>query len=444
MVVQVEVGPPLCTASHFPTLELLSKSALPLAQEDTRKAMAEQTSEASVVRPRLVHLESVLQELATSEEHQRQWSIELSRFNTRQQGLSAELQQTQEALAAAHASKAALCEEIGALRQTKADQVKQLERFKSDLQSARELRTVMTKKMEDLETSTWTVKQQYIRSLASRIKTSARVLQQLDVTSGTSLSTLVAGTSTEEEQVKPTKRKRAEKESDGQLKVAHGQPKLIGSVTTHELCVKRDGKISEVQGPESTIMAASHEGELAERLDASLKKSSSLLDYDKQCKTNAESETTVMELRAQVTDLKSELSVLDGKYNALVREHDEILAERSTTAQDIKAKESKIEELTLMLETSRSKPQGLASDSISTSGKSKDHEAAGGQLKMLEVRLGTVLYIGLKVTEFVLQESLTQMNAYADQLEMVIAQCPSCTIKLQNESTQDSVANRAE
>ena len=55
-----------------------------------------------------------------------------------------------------------------------------------------------------------------------------------------------------------------------------------------------------------------------------------------------------------------------------------------------------------------------------------------------------LLYIGLKVTEFVLQESLTQMNAYADQLEMVIAQCPSCTIKLQNESTQDSVANRAE
>ena len=41
--------------------------------------------------------------------------------------------------------------------------MKQLERFKADLQSARELRAVMTKKMEDLETSTWTVKQQYIR-----------------------------------------------------------------------------------------------------------------------------------------------------------------------------------------------------------------------------------------------------------------------------------------
>ena len=74
-----------------------------------------------------------------------------------------------------------------------------------------------------------------------------------------------------------------------------------------------------------------------------------------------------------------------GKYSALVREHDEVLAERSTTAQDIKAKESKIEELTLMLETSRSKPQDFASDTISARGKSKDKEATEGQLKMLEV-----------------------------------------------------------
>jgi hypothetical protein len=42
-----------------------------------------------------------------------------------------------------------------------------------------------------------------------------------------------------------------------------------------------------------------------------------------------------------------------------------------------------------------------------------------------------------------LQDNLAQMNGYADQLEMVIAQCPACTIKLQNESTQDSVT-RAE
>lgn len=39
-----------------------------------------------------------------------------------------------------------------------------------------------------------------------------------------------------------------------------------------------------------------------------------------------------------------------------------------------------------------------------------------------------------------LEDNLTQMNSYADQLELVIGQCPSCTIKLQNESTQDSVA----
>ena len=76
--------------------------------------------------------------------------------------------------------------------------------------------------------------------------------------------------------------------------------------------------MSEVQGPESTTTAASHEDILAERLDASPKKSSSLLDCDKQCKTNAESETTVMELRAQITDLKSEFSVLDGTYFCVV------------------------------------------------------------------------------------------------------------------------------
>ena len=69
----------------------------------------------------------------------------------------------QEALAAAQASKSSLCEELGALRQTREDQGKQLTRYKTDLQAAHELRAVMVKKMEDLETSAWTAKQQYIR-----------------------------------------------------------------------------------------------------------------------------------------------------------------------------------------------------------------------------------------------------------------------------------------
>ena len=77
-----------------------------------------------------------------------------------------------------------------------------------------------------------------------------------------------------------------------------------------------------------------------------------------------------------------------GKYCALVRKHDEVLAERSTAAQDIKAKESTIEELTRTLEQlSRSKPQDVTNGADSTSDKCKDKEAQDGRLKMLEVRL---------------------------------------------------------
>lgn len=119
------------------------------------------------------------------------------------------------------------------LKQVKEHQAKQLGRYKIDLQSARESQAAMTKKMEELEASTWTVKQQYIRyvrltvharrmsflemeldgvlhcrSLASRIKTSALVLQQLNVANGTSFSVRVAEKCTEWEQTKPNKRKR--------------------------------------------------------------------------------------------------------------------------------------------------------------------------------------------------------------------------------------------
>lgn len=69
----------------------------------------------------------------------------------------------QEELVAAQASKAKLCEEIGMLKQTKQHQSKQLDKYKIDLQTAREAKAVMTKKVEQLETSTWTIKQQYIR-----------------------------------------------------------------------------------------------------------------------------------------------------------------------------------------------------------------------------------------------------------------------------------------
>ncbi|CAI5734107.1 unnamed protein product [Hyaloperonospora brassicae] len=407
MVLQVEVGPP---------------------------AMAANTSDARVdpMRPRLSPLETALQALSSSDEHKRQQRIERMSVDARHKALCSQLEQTQEALAAAQASKSSLCEELGALRQAREDQGKQLTRYKTDLQAAHELRAVMITKMEDLETSAWTAKQQYIRSLASRIKTSALVLQQLNVTSGTLFSASGAGKGTKEEQVQSAKRKRVEQERDDDAGGDDGdgqgrRPKLTGSATKHELWAKHDGKVSEVQGPETTTTPTRHDGGKVERLAALPTKGRSVLhNCDEQCQTHAESATAVVELRTQVTELKSEYSVLDGKYSALVRKHDEVLAERSTAAQDIKAKESTIEELTRTLEQlSRSKPQDVTNDAVSTSDKCKDKEAQDGRLKMLE-------------------ESLAQMNAYADQLEMVIAQCASCTIKLQNESTQDSVANRAD
>ncbi|KAG3021501.1 hypothetical protein PC121_g959, partial [Phytophthora cactorum] len=53
--------------------------------------------------------------------------------------------------------------EIGTLKQAKEHQAKQLSKYKIDLQAARESHAAMTKKMGELETWTWTIKQQYIR-----------------------------------------------------------------------------------------------------------------------------------------------------------------------------------------------------------------------------------------------------------------------------------------
>ncbi|GMF30854.1 unnamed protein product [Phytophthora lilii] len=77
--------------------------------------------------------------------------------------------EVQEELAATQASKAKLYEEIGVLKQTQERQAKQLSKYKLDLQTARESHTVMKKKMETLEQSTSTTKQQYIRCVTSRV-----------------------------------------------------------------------------------------------------------------------------------------------------------------------------------------------------------------------------------------------------------------------------------
>ncbi|CAI5702176.1 hypothetical protein KXD40_000537 [Peronospora effusa] len=389
--------------------------------------MFEKGSETSVdyTRPHVTQLESLLQNLTQCEERKRQQSVESAAAETRHKLLNAQLIQTQEELVAAQASKAKLCEEIGMLKQTKQHQSKQLDKYKIDLQTAREAKAVMTKKVEQLEASTWTIKQQYIRSLASRIKTSALVLQQLNVASETTISARVAETCTAMEEAKSNKRKRILEENQmQQASEDGGKPEYTGSLTENEPR-SRDRQPSDfvaVEGP-AAIAAPSN--------DTPMMKGSMLLPNashngrkcDEKCEDRLESKHEVGELRANVTKLKSEYLVLNDKYNALVRDHNESLAERTMAAEEMKAKQSKIEELTQMLKSLRSKPHDLTTDTSSMS--ENDKEAQEGRLKMLE-------------------ENLAQMNAYADQLEMVIAQCPSCTIKLRNESTQDSIASRTE
>lgn len=118
-------------------------------------------------------------------------------------------------LAATRASKAKLCEEIGALKQAKEHQTKQLNKYKVDLQTARESHEAMTKKMKELETLTGTIKQQYIRSLALRIKSSAQALQHLNVLHGTTSNVQIAEVYSESEQRNNNKRKRTSALQEG-------------------------------------------------------------------------------------------------------------------------------------------------------------------------------------------------------------------------------------
>ncbi|KUF99398.1 Transcription factor MYB1R1 [Phytophthora nicotianae] len=174
---------------------------------------------AGYTKSRLAQLESMLQELRKCEEHKRQQNVESA----------AELV-AQDELAAAQASKAELCAEIGALKQSKEHQAKQIDKYKLDLQAARESQAAMTKKMGELETSTWTIKQQYIRSLASRIKTSALVLQQLNGTNGVELRARIAGTCSEWEPTKPNKRKRVMEDNVEQQECVGDDKILAGQV----------------------------------------------------------------------------------------------------------------------------------------------------------------------------------------------------------------------
>jgi predicted RNase H-like nuclease (RuvC/YqgF family) len=113
----------------------------------------------------------------------------------------------------------------------------------------------------------------------------------------------------------------------------------------------------------------------------------------------AQNERAIEDLETQVAQLESKYSALNGtateflvldcasnmtldtdKYKALDRDHNELLADSKSTALDIKAKDSKIEELMQMLEISRSKQQ----DKPATS--DEEGPAMEGRLKLLEVR----------------------------------------------------------
>ncbi|KAG6578044.1 uncharacterized protein IUM83_10376 [Phytophthora cinnamomi] len=335
------------------------------------KAASETGSTASCARPPLAHLENILHELTRCQERKSKQKAESASESVKQKLLSDQLRQAQDELATAQASRAKLCEEIGALKQTKEHQAKQLDKYRLDWQASRESQAAMAKKMEALQKSTRATKQQYIRSLASRIKTSALVLQQLNATNGTSFSFHLTEKCSEWE---TNKRKRSQGERDERL---------------------------------------SEDGDK----DPSCSKIRDAKQYEHPAEVQDQSKHAIEELQNQVAKLKTEYSALNDKYKSLVRDHSESLADREASVQDIQAKQAKIEELTEMLENSRSRQRDTTSDESTK--KDEDRSDLEGRLKMLE-------------------ENLAQMNGYADQLEMVIAQCPSCTVKLQSESTQDS------
>ncbi|KAF4028297.1 hypothetical protein GN244_ATG20018 [Phytophthora infestans] len=373
---------------------------------------------AGYTKPCLAQLENMLQELRRCEERKRQQGVESASVAAKQKLLYDQLLQTKDELAATQASKAKLCEEIGTLKQTKDHQAKQLSKYKLDLQAARESHAAMTKKMGELETSTWTIKQQYIRSLASRIKTSALVLQQLNAKNGTTFSARISETSSEREQDKPNKRKRIMEDNEKQLEAEGGdKPKQAGIPANIE---------------SGSRQQQSHNVVVEQVTAAKIKLGVAVTDHHEslssdetreQNSDHAEAERQITELQSQLATLESKYSALKDKYKALERKHDKALIDNKTSAQEIEAKNSKIEELMQVLEISRSKQQPSPDRCSSTTDVAK--EATEGRVKMLE-------------------ENVAQMNAYADQLEMVIGQCPSCTEKLQNGSTQDSISNNAE
>ncbi|KAG7389419.1 hypothetical protein PHYBOEH_007508 [Phytophthora boehmeriae] len=139
------------------------------------------------------------------------------------------------------------------------------------------------------------------------------------------------------------------------------------------------------------------------------------------------SERALAQLHAQVTQLKGDFSKLEDKYQALEHERDMLVTDKKMSANDIEAKQTQVDELMQLLDLERSKHPIAAAE---------PKEMPAGELDPSPHQDDSELQNRVKM----LEDNVAQMNAYADQLEMVIAQCPSCTNKLQNGSTQDFAA----
>eukprot|EP00644_Phytophthora_capsici_P014037 jgi/Phyca11/98599/e_gw1.3.375.1 len=240
-------------------------------------------------RASLAQLESILQTLTQAEDRKRRHSVENATIATKEKLLSDQLLQAQKELATVQENKAQLCEEIGRLKQTNEHQANQINKFKLDLQAARESQSTVKTKMEELEASTSMTKQQYIRSLASRIKTSAFVLQKLNAAKAKESSF-----SAPWENDKPKKRAHVMEGIEEQQDFGDGrEPKSTGAPA------EIDSQRLTVADPEAPVKdSLNHDGQPSAS--------------EQHEKDRVEKETLIAELQAQIAKLESECSALNG------------------------------------------------------------------------------------------------------------------------------------
>uniref|UniRef100_K3WZB8 Uncharacterized protein n=1 Tax=Globisporangium ultimum (strain ATCC 200006 / CBS 805.95 / DAOM BR144) TaxID=431595 RepID=K3WZB8_GLOUD len=143
-------------------------------------------------------------------------------------------------------------------------------------------------------------------------------------------------------------------------------------------------------------------------------------------------------------EIRQAMEVLRVKHDELVVEMASANEEKVASAQDIQVKDTLINQLKEQLFDVQRK---IDERETSVAAKTDAPAEIESRLKVLEVSFsfGYLLKcVMVELTHLLLtpQENLNQMNAYADHLELVIGQCPSCSVKVQAESTQD-IENRA-